>query len=84
MDIIETWNSYISSHFKQAASPLECGARLVPVLLESHWYLLELDWIDSDLRIQDPPVIATRGQWHHGFVNTTFHLLMDGKVHRST
>jgi len=43
----------LSSHFKQAASPLECHAWLVPVLLEHHWYLLVLDWIDSDLRIYD-------------------------------
>jgi hypothetical protein len=43
----------LSIHFKQAASPLECGAWLIPVLLESHWYLLELDWIDNDLRIYD-------------------------------
>ena len=61
MDLFKTWNSYmnghsasrttLSSHFKQAASLLECGAWLVPVLLESHWYLLELDWIDRDLRV---------------------------------
>ena len=62
-DLFETWNSYVgghstsrttlSFHFEQAASLLECGAWLVPVLLESHWYLLELDWIDSNLRIYD-------------------------------
>jgi hypothetical protein len=23
------------------------------MLLESHWYLLELDWIDRDLRVYD-------------------------------
>ena len=62
-DLLETWNLHmggnrlsrtsLSIHFKQAASPLECRAWLVPVLLESHWYLLELDWIDRVLRIYD-------------------------------
>ena len=68
-DLFETWNSYmgghrasrttLSFHFKQAASPLECGAWLVPVLLESHWYLLELDWVDSELRIYDSLATST-------------------------
>lgn len=71
-DLFETWNSYmggysasrtnLSYHFKQAASPLECRAWLVPVLLESHWYLLVLDWIDSDLRIYDS--LATSKEPH--------------------
>ena len=62
-DLFETWNSFmggnstsrtnLSSHFKQAASPLECHAWLVPVLLEHHWYLLVLDWKASELLIYD-------------------------------
>ena len=62
-DLFELWTSFIgghilsrtclSSHFQQAASPLKCRSWLVPVLLEHHWYLLEFDWIDSDLRIYD-------------------------------
>ena len=43
----------LSFHFKQAASPFECRAWLVPVLLEHHWYLLVLDWVDFDIRIYD-------------------------------
>ena len=62
-DLFELWDSYmgghiasrtsLSFHFKQAASPLECRAWLVPVLLEHHWYLLAFDWIDHALRIYD-------------------------------
>ena len=62
-DLFEMWNLYmgghlasrafLSFHFKQAVRPLECRAWLVPVLLEHHWYLLVLDWMDSDLRIYD-------------------------------
>jgi len=62
-DLFETWNSYMRGHsasrtnlsslFQQAASPLECRAWLVPVLHESHWYLLVFDWIVSDLSIYD-------------------------------
>ena len=43
----------LSSYFKQAASPFECRAWLIPVLLEHHWYLLAFDWIDRNLRIHD-------------------------------
>lgn len=62
-DLFDMWNlsigghlasrAYLSHHFKQAASPHECRAWLVPVLLESHWYLLVLDWVASELRIYD-------------------------------
>ena len=61
--LFELWNSQkdnrtklktsLSLHFKRAASPFECRAWLVPVLLESHWYLLAFDWIDCALRIYD-------------------------------
>ncbi len=43
----------LSFHFKQATSLFECCTWLVPVLLEHHWYLLALDWMDSQLRIYD-------------------------------
>ena len=42
-----------SDSFKKVASPVECRAWLVPVLLESHWYLLSLDWVDHRVRIYD-------------------------------
>ena len=40
-------------HFKQAASPSKCCAWPVPVLIEHHWYLLEIDWIDGVICIYD-------------------------------
>src|SRR5260221_5368898 len=40
-------------HFKRAVSPLECRAWLIPVLLNKHWYLLVLDWIDCQIHIYD-------------------------------
>jgi hypothetical protein len=43
----------LSFHFKQAMSPSECRAWLIPVLLESHWYLLAFDWEDHDVHIYD-------------------------------
>ena len=62
-DLFELWNSYkgghtasrtcFSHHFKQAASPSKCRAWLVPVLIEHHWYLLGIDWIDGVVRIYD-------------------------------
>ena len=75
-DLFEMWNSYIgghiplrtylSFHFKRAASPFECRAWLVPVLLEHHWYLLAFDWIDRDLCIYDS--LATRKIAHSRLV----------------
>ena len=62
-DLLELCDSYknghtasracLSFHFKRAASPFKCCAWLVPVLLEHHWYLLVLDWVDVRLRIYD-------------------------------
>ena len=49
-----------SDSFKKVASPVECRAWLVPVLLESHWYLLSLDWMDHRVRIYDS--LATRNE----------------------
>ena len=49
----------LSLHFKQAASPFECRAWLVPVLLEHHWYLLALDWMHLHLRIYDSLATST-------------------------
>jgi len=49
---IASWTC-LSFHFKQAASPFKCRSWLVPVLLEHHWYLLALDWMDGQLRIYD-------------------------------
>lgn len=43
----------LSSHFKQATSPFDCRAWLIPVLLEHHWYLLIFDWVDYAIRICD-------------------------------
>jgi len=43
----------ISVHFKQAASPVECRAWLIPVLLVDHWYLLIFDWNDHEVRVYD-------------------------------
>ena len=43
----------LSFHFKQAVSPLECRAWLIPVLFEHHWYLFVFDWIDCAIRIHD-------------------------------
>lgn len=42
-----------SASFKEVASPVECRAWLVPALLNNHWYLLALDWIDCQVRIYD-------------------------------
>jgi hypothetical protein len=42
-----------SACFKEVASPVECHAWLVPALLNDHWYLLALDWIDCRVRIYD-------------------------------
>jgi len=62
-NLFELWNSSmeghiasrtcLSFHFKQAASPFECRAWLIPVLLEHHWYLLGFNWIDRVFRIYD-------------------------------
>ena len=62
-NLFDLWKSYVgghiasrtclSRHFKEAASPFECRAWLVPVLLKQHWYLLAFDWIDSALHIYD-------------------------------
>jgi hypothetical protein len=41
----------LSFHFKQAMSPSECRAWLIPVLLGNHWYLLAFDWQDCAIRI---------------------------------
>ncbi len=75
-DLFKTWNSfmggnntsqtYLSSHFKQAASPLECCAWLVPVLLEHHWYLLVLNWKASELVIYNS--LATSKNPHQKLV----------------
>jgi hypothetical protein len=43
----------LSSHFKEAASPFECRAWLVPVIIDQHWYLLAFDWMYNELRIYD-------------------------------
>ena len=61
--LFDLWNQHkgdhtelrtcLSYHFKQATSPLECRAWLVPVLLQSHWYLLALDWIHHKLHVYD-------------------------------
>jgi hypothetical protein len=32
---------------------MECHAWLVPVLLNDHWYLLALDWVDCLVRVYD-------------------------------
>ena len=64
--LFEWWNNSSKDHtaaqdcrrahsdsFKKATSPVECRAWLVPVLFESHWYLLSLDWMDHRVRIYD-------------------------------
>jgi hypothetical protein len=62
-NLFDLWNSSmeghiasrtcLSFHFKQAMSPSECRAWLIPVLLEHHWYLLAFDWKDRAIRIYD-------------------------------
>ena len=62
-DLFELWSSSLeghiasrtslSFHFKQAASPLNCRAWLIPVLHRHHWYLLTFDWVDCAIRICD-------------------------------
>lgn len=55
----DCWRSH-SACFKEVASPAECHAWLVPVLLNSHWYLLALDWIVCQVQIYDS--LAMRGE----------------------
>ena len=62
-DLFDLWDSFtkghsasrtsLTFHFKQATTPLDCRAWLVPVLLEHHWYLLTFDWVDCFIRISD-------------------------------
>jgi len=62
-DLLELWKlsiggqiasrTSLSVYFNHAASPFECRAWLVPVLLIDHWYLLIFDWIDHEVRIYD-------------------------------
>jgi hypothetical protein len=42
-----------SACFQEVASPVKCRVWLVPALLDNHWYLLSLDWIDCRIRIYD-------------------------------
>ena len=42
-----------SACFKEVASLGECHAWLVPILLNNHWYLLALDWVDCWVRVYD-------------------------------
>ena len=60
-NLLDLWDSFtkghipsracLSSHFKQAISPLHCRAWLIPVLLEHHWYLLTFDWVEHAIRV---------------------------------
>ena len=62
-NLLDLWDSFtkghiksrasLSSHFKQALSPLDCRAWLIPVLLEHHWYLLTFDWVKRAIRVCD-------------------------------
>ena len=81
--LFELWNSYkendtrlradLSCHFKRAASPFDCRAWLVPVLLEYHWYLLVFDWIDYKLHIYNS--LATSRAPHSSLVDFGLALL---------
>ena len=42
-----------SASFKEVASPVESHAWLVPALLNDHWYLLALDWMECQVCIYD-------------------------------
>jgi hypothetical protein len=82
-NLFELWGLYtkghqasqtcLSSHFEQAASPLDCRAWLIPVLLEQHWYLLTFDWVDHAIRICDS--LATNEIPHPSLVNFSSDLL---------